>query len=154
MKRELTGKHVLAIFAAAFGTIIAVNLTLAYFAVASFPGVEVRNSYIASQNFDRQRNAQENLGWTVTPALEGGVLSVQIADAQGLPAQVDDLAVTLGRPSHDREDIHPQMQKRGGVWVGAADAPAGVWVLHLRATAPDGTEFRQRIDRFAGNIVR
>ena len=49
---EIKGWHVFATFAAAFGIIISVNLTLAFKAVATFPGLEVRNSYIASQSFD------------------------------------------------------------------------------------------------------
>ena len=64
MTREfkLTGWHVLAIFVGAFGVIIGVNVALAWNAVATFPGLEVDNSYIASQTFDDRREAQEALG--------------------------------------------------------------------------------------------
>ena len=44
MIREIKGIHVFAAFALAFGTIIAVNMTLAVQAVRTFPGLEVRNS--------------------------------------------------------------------------------------------------------------
>ena len=54
--RKLTGWHVLAIFTAAFGVIIGVNLTLAFNAVATFPGLETGNSYVASQSFDARRD--------------------------------------------------------------------------------------------------
>ncbi len=47
--RPLTGWHVLAMFVAGFGIIIGVNLTLAFKAVSTFPGLEVPNSYVASQ---------------------------------------------------------------------------------------------------------
>lgn len=46
--KELTGRHVLLMFVAGFGIIIAVNLTLAFSAVRTFPGLEVKNSYVAS----------------------------------------------------------------------------------------------------------
>ena len=53
-------------FVAAFGVIIGVNLVLALSAVRTFPGLEVKNSYVASQTFDERRAAQEALGWTVS----------------------------------------------------------------------------------------
>ena len=74
MTREfkLTGWHVLAIFVGAFGVIIGVNVALAWNAVATFPGLEVDNSYIASQTFDDRREAQEaptgSLGGAERPA--------------------------------------------------------------------------------------
>jgi len=56
-ERQFTGKHALAVFVAAFGVIIAVNLVLAYSAVKTFPGLEVktptspvRSSTIARRN--------------------------------------------------------------------------------------------------------
>ena len=42
MARELTGRHVLLITVAGFGTIIAVNLIMAFLAVGTFPGLEVK----------------------------------------------------------------------------------------------------------------
>mgnify|MGYP001760938923 FL=1 len=67
MTRPLTGKHVLAITLVAFGVIIGVNVLMAVKAVGTFPGLEVANSYVASQDFDRERAAQAALDWTVTP---------------------------------------------------------------------------------------
>ena len=52
MTRPLTGKHVLAITLVAFGVIIGVNVLMAVKAVGTFPGLEVANSYVASQDFD------------------------------------------------------------------------------------------------------
>ena len=53
-ERKFTGKHALAVFVGAFGVIIAVNLVLAYNAVKTFPGLEVKNSYVASQEFNER----------------------------------------------------------------------------------------------------
>ena len=46
-EKPLTGRHVFAVFLMAFGTIISVNVFMAYSAIKTFPGVEVENSYIA-----------------------------------------------------------------------------------------------------------
>ena len=65
--KEITGWHVFAIFALGFGTIVTVNLTLAWNAVHSFPGLEVKSSYVASQAFDRDRAAPRKKRWGGTP---------------------------------------------------------------------------------------
>lgn len=154
MRRELTGRHVLAITVAAFGIIIAVNVVMAIKAVGSFPGLEVPNSYVASQEFDRERAAQSALGWTVTPAYDGNELTLAIRDAQGLPAPVESLTATVGRPTHKRADQSPDFTHEGGLFRAALTLEPGIWNIHVVATAPDGTEFRQRLDHYAGAVVK
>jgi len=110
MTRELTGRHVLALFVAGFGVIIAVNLTLAFQAVRTFPGLEVKNSYVASQKFDLRRDAQEQLGWTARAELRGGMLRLELADAEGRPADVRGLSVVIGRATHERDDQTLEMR--------------------------------------------
>ncbi|WP_062560786.1 FixH family protein [Paracoccus aminovorans] len=153
MARELTGRHVLLITLAAFGTIIAVNVFMAVKAVGTFPGLEVKNSYVASQTFDRERAAQQALDWTVTPDYDGRELVLVIRDAQGNPAPVRTLDVTIGRPTHVREDQHPAFTYAGGLFRAPLHLAPGLWNIHLVATAPDGTVFRQRIDHYHGNRV-
>ncbi|WP_313349513.1 FixH family protein [Paracoccus sp. (in: a-proteobacteria)] len=153
MQRELTGRHVLIITLVAFGTIIAVNVFMAVKAVGTFPGLEVKNSYVASQNFDRERAAQEALNWTVTPEFDGHELLLTIRDEQGYPAPVQDLEVTVGRPTHSREDQTPRFTYSGGVFRAPLTLAPGTWNIHLTATSPDGTTFRQRIDHYHGNRV-
>lgn len=154
MTRELTGRHVLAITLTAFGVIVAVNLVMAVQAVKTFPGLEVKNSYVASQSFDRERAAQKALGWTVTPEYAEGLLTLVIRDAEGLPAQVRDLAVTIGRPTHVRDDQTPEMIYDNGIYRAAVELAPGDWNLHLTAHAADGTVFRQRLDHYQGARVK
>lgn len=144
--REITGRHVLAITVGAFGVIIGVNLVLAWKAVATFPGVEVKNSYVASQVFDRERIAQEALGWTLAPLYRDGVLSLSFTDAGGLPAEVAELAVLVGRATSSRDDQWPRFVKTGDRFVAPLDLAPGKWILRVEAQAPDGTRFRQRLD--------
>jgi nitrogen fixation protein FixH len=68
MTRRFTGWHLLAMLVAMFGTVIAVNVTMATFAAATFGGTVVDNSYVASQRFNDWLAAsrkQEALGWAV-----------------------------------------------------------------------------------------
>ena len=88
MTRELKGWHVAAMFCFGFSIIIAVNLTLAFNAVATFPGLEVGNSYVASQQFEERRAAQQALGWTAEAEYDGAAFTLSLTDTHALPAAV------------------------------------------------------------------
>ena len=143
---ELTGRRVLVITVSAFAVVIGVNLTLAYYAISTFPGLEVRNSYIASQTFDADRAAQLALGWTLVTDYEPGQLRLTFRDGAGLPAPVLDLAVLVGRATEARDDMSPAFRQIGGEFIAPLDLQPGKWMMQIQAVAPDGTAFRQRID--------
>ena len=145
---ELTGKHVLVITVSAFAVIIAVNLLLAYKAVSTFPGLEVENSYVASQAFDSDKAAQLALGWTLTPSYAGDEVRLAFTDPQGQPVTLGDLSVLIGRPTETQQDVTPRFVRKDGVYVAQAALNAGKWMMQVNATAQDGTAFRQRIDLF------
>jgi nitrogen fixation protein FixH len=145
MTREFTGWHMLAIMVGAFGIIIAVNLTLAWNAVATFPGLETRNSYVASQHFEADRAAQDALRWDVATTLQGGVLTLAITDAAGKVVQPRIISATLGRATHTGQDSTPAFAWNGTAYAAPVDAATGYWNLRLMLEAPDGTPFRRRI---------
>ena len=151
---ELTGKHVLGITVGAFGIIIAVNVVMAVQAVRTFPGLEVANGYIASQTFDAERKAQEALGWTATPEYRDGRLTLQLVDAEGLPASVLSLEVLVGRTTASKDDVVPSFTRVAGVWQADVSLARGKWMLKVEAEAPDGTIFRQRLELFVMDQVQ
>jgi len=142
---RMTGPKVLAIMVTAFGTIIAVNLTLAYSAVSTFPGLEVQNSYIASQNFNEELSAQQALGWDVSADVSGNELILKITGPDGSPAQVATLDALLGAATHVRDDQRPEFVFLDGAFRAPVDIAPGNWNIRLRATAADGTLFQQRV---------
>ncbi|MBA4489687.1 FixH family protein [Paracoccus sp. S1E-3] len=152
-RRPLNGRRVLTIFVGLFTVIIGANLVMAVQAISTFPGLEVKNSYVASQQFDAAREAQEALGWLAEPSYDAGALVLKISDRQGLPAPVQALRVTIGRPTQKRDDVTPEMRYSGGLWVADLALAPGAWVIHLEADAPDGTVFRQRLANYPGSIV-
>lgn len=143
---ELKGRHVLAITVSAFGVIIAVNVLMAFKAVSTFPGLEVRNSYVASQTFDAERKAQEGLGWTLTPTYDRGELRLAFADRDGHPVKLGGLAVLVGRTTDATSDQRPTFADLGGVYTAPLMLARGKWMMQIEAQAQDGTLFRQRID--------
>lgn len=144
MIREIKGWHVATIFVLAFGTIIAVNLTLAFNAVRTFPGLEVKNSYVASQSFDRDRAAQDALGWDVSATLDGTTLALSILE-DGRPIAPKIEAATFGRATSVAQDQTPEFAFDGTALIANVEAGRGNWNLRVKARAKDGTLFQQRI---------
>lgn len=143
---RIKGWHVFAGFAAAFGVIITVNVVMATKAITTFPGLEVRNGYIASQSFDDRRAAQEALGWDVRVEAEAGMLRLAFTDADGRPVQVGNIAATVGRPTEAKDDFTPEFVFDGSLYSAPVDLGAGKWILRLTAQSLDGVPFEQRLD--------
>ncbi len=140
--RPLTGRAVLVITLLGFGTVIGVNVTMAVYAIGTFPGLEVKNSYVASQAFDAEAKAQAALGWTSAASWADGRLAVRLLGRDGAPVQPADLTVLVTRPTEAREDRVVAMAFDGQGWAGPADLPPGRWRVRIAATAADGTAFR------------
>lgn len=144
MTREIKGWHVLGGFIFAFSIIISVNLTLAYNAVRTFPGLEVKNSYVASQAFDANRAAQQSLGWDVSARLHGDQLSLIIMQ-DGAPIAPLIEAATFGRATHVGQDQEPEFIFNGEALAANVIGGPGNWNLRLKARSADGTLFQQRV---------
>ena len=117
---RLKGWHVLTGFVSAFAVIISVNVFMATSAVRTFPGLEVKNSYVASQEFDRRRTQQEALGWTVLADWTGGMVHLSITDADG-PVRVKDLHAVVGRATQVADDVEPVFAFNGQTYEAPLD---------------------------------
>lgn len=144
-ERQLTGWHVAAIFVGAFGVIIAVNIVLAVKAVTTFPGLEVENSYVASQEFNARRTAQEALGWTILATETSGKVTLDITDRHGDPVKVAELRAVVGRATERTADVEPDFIFDGIRYSAPLDLGPGKWDVRIVALAQDGTEFIQRV---------
>lgn len=142
--RPITGRHVLALAIAAFGVIVGVNLLLAWFAVETFSGVVVDNSYVSSQTFDRDRIAQEALGWTLALDHAEGALAVEFTDAAGHVVRPASLSVVAGRPATNREDVTLALVETPRGWIAEAPLADGIWTVRVDAVAADGTAYHRR----------
>lgn len=142
--KQITGWHVMGLFGLGFGIIIAVNLTLAFNALRTFPGLEVKNSYVASQSFDRERAAQTALEWDVSARLSGDALVLSfLSDGKPLAPTLE--KTVFGRATSVRADQEPAFTFDGTAYVAPVQAGPGNWNLRVVARAPDGTLFKQRI---------
>lgn len=146
--RKITGWHVVAVFVASFGLIIAVNILMAYKAISTFPGLEVKNSYIASQQFDKKRAAQQALRWTAEVQYADGQMILSIKDQSGVSVQADTLSVLVGRTTTVQHDIFPDFIFDGERYRTNLRLAAGAWLVKLDAVSVDGVTFEQRLDLY------
>lgn len=145
-EKQITGRHVLAVAVAAFGVIIGVNVLMAYKAVSTFPGLEVKNSYVASQQFDAKRDAQQALGWVIEPVYKDGELTLEFRTEGGASVIPQDLNVLIGRTTESRDDIKPEFSGYAGKYSAPVELARGKWMMRVEATSEDGTPFQQRLE--------
>jgi len=144
IRRPLTGRRVLTYLLLAFATVVTANMTLLYAALGSFPGLVVRNSYVASQHFDADRAAQERLGWQSSVSYADGAVTLRLRDAAGVPVTLSALEVQIGRPARDSEDRPLELVEGADRWEAAVELAPGRWQIAIRAVGMDGREYRQR----------
>lgn len=132
---ELTGKKFAAILVAGFTVVIAVNLTMASFAIGGFSGTVVDNSYVASQKFNGwldQVEQQKELDWDAQLVRRSDSL---IAIATNVPAGATvyaDIRRPLGLPDSRRLAF---AHKSDGNYVTQQPLPNGRWIIRLHIDA-------------------
>ncbi len=144
-EKQITGKQVFFVTASAFTVIIGVNLTLAYKAVSTFPGLEVKNSYVASQSFEARRDAQEALGWNVDVSYENNELSVAFQTSDGESVEARDVELLIGRKTNSTDDQTPDLTYSNGAFRAPVDLEPGYWTVRLTAMSEGGTAFQKRL---------
>lgn len=144
--KEFTGKHMLAIMLAFFGVIFVANFTMAYFAFSSWTGLVVKNSYVASQQFNEKTAELEKAAFGVTATINysDNQLKISLKNIGGHTIQATNVVVTLGRPSHEREDRTIALSPVGsGLYSAAFKLGEGQWAGLVSAAIP-GHENWQR----------
>lgn len=135
-RAKFTGKHMALVFVGGFGIVIAVNLVMASFAVGSFHGTVVDNSYVASQNYNdwlARAETSRQLGWEVQASqrADGRV----VLDTAGVPAAAK-VAAEAERPLGAREATHLTFAPAGeGRWVSDKALADGRWQMRIAIEA-------------------
>jgi nitrogen fixation protein FixH len=138
---QIRGRHVLIAMLAFFGAVIAVNVTFVVFAVQSFPGEDVRRSYLQGLNYNdtlAQRRSEAALDWSASATLieQDGAPAVEIDLRDRQSAPIDGLTVTgeLRWPTTAEFDHTLTFEPRGaGRYIARVpDLRAGRWILRGR----------------------
>lgn len=135
-KGKFTGRHMAIIMVAGFGIVIAVNATMAAYAIGGFHGVVVENSYVASQKFNGWLEEAEQaraLGWQVKP--ERGPDGHVLLRTAGVPEGTR-FEAALRRPLGEKAFADLTFRPLGdGLWRSDQPVDEGRWLIRLSADA-------------------
>lgn len=140
---RFTGKHMIASMVCFFGVIIAVNLYMATLASKSWTGLIVKNSYVASQEFNgelKKAAEQKNWGWHSTINYAAGTLVLTLRDEDKNIITFDKVVAEIGRPAFEQSDkVIEFMPIASGSNKIMIHLKEGVWALKIRGTAAGKT---------------
>jgi nitrogen fixation protein FixH len=140
--RRITGRTVLIVAVAAFSVVIAANMTMLWAATGSFPGLVVKNSYVASQDFDDRTAAQDAIGWEAAVAHEEGRLLVSITDEAGDAVEGLRVEAVVGRPATNEVDRPLTLRAEpDGLYGAPVELGAGQWRVSLSAADTAGRSY-------------
>lgn len=145
--KEFTGRHMLGTMVAFFGVIITVNLVMARFAVTTWSGLVVPNTYVASQEFNSRAAASRAiaaLGYQIDLDSGADGLSIVLTDADGQPAFADSLIAQLRRPVGEHQDRQMVFTRYpDGTYRAPGELLEGEWIATVTATRGDETIYKR-----------
>lgn len=147
--RGFTGWHMLAVMGLFFGTIISVNLVMAWNASRSWSGLVVENTYIASQQFNGKVAKTRAFA-------ASGVEGALVADANRIrytltrdgeaERTAERVVAVFKRPVEEHEDVRIELDREApGVFVVAQALKPGQWIADMTAMAGQEIVYRQAI---------
>tara|TARA_R110002020_G_scaffold47651_5_gene135586 strand:- start:3201 stop:3710 length:510 start_codon:yes stop_codon:yes gene_type:complete len=145
--KEFTGKHMLFTMVAFFGVIITVNLVMARFAITTWSGLVVPNTYVASQEFNAkaaESRAVAALGYQVKLTPDASGLAIDFIDSAGKPALADSMIAELRRPVGEHQDREMVLTRGAdGVYRAAGELAEGEWIATVTATRGGQTLYKR-----------
>lgn len=151
-KGKLTGWHVLVIMLGFFGVMFAVNGVFLYHAITSFPGEDVKKSYLQGLDYNQTldaKAAQDQLGWSAAAGVVGPDLVFDLTDAKGNPLSGYQVMSELRRAASTAHDQTLPMQplEAGSYAVNVSDLPAGRWDVQFQVMEPAAGDIIFRADK-------
>lgn len=138
-----TGWHMFGVLVLFFGTIITVNLTMAYFATSTWSGLVVKNTYIASQEFNGKAAAIRDMlatGIKGKLTVSKGEILYELAIAGSGPVEVDKVTAHFKRPVGEHQDFIAELQPIGnGRYSVSHEVLPGHWIVEVIAVKGDKT---------------
>lgn len=133
--KAFTGRHMTAILVGFFAIVIAVNLTMARFAMSTFGGKVVENSYVASQHYNewlKRADAQERLGWDARITLDARRHVLLALGKDGVPLDGIRALATVNHPVGRTPPAALNLEPAaGGVLRSSRPLAPGRWRIDL-----------------------
>lgn len=150
---EFTGWHMFTIICMFFGTIITVNMILAYNAGSTWTGLVVKNTYVASQIFNEETEKLEQqraMGWSSDLQYKDEQLLVKLINAEGALISEAIVSAKIGNPVHESNDHVVSFNQIGDFYVVDNNLEDGLWQIDLQVQTRDGLSWNKSIRLVVG----
>ncbi len=142
--KKFTGYHATMIIVAFFTVVVGVNMVMARFALSTFGGTVVDNSYVASQKYNKwleQARDQQANGWNVSPVVRfGNKARLSITGTNRTGSQGATVVALAEHPVGRAEPFEISfVEDRPGEYLSTQIVPAGRWKLKLLISRADKT---------------
>ncbi|GAA0487602.1 FixH family protein [Parasphingorhabdus litoris] len=134
--KKFTGFHATAMIVAFFAVVVSVNMVMARFAISTFGGTVVDNSYVASQKYNEwleEARKQQAHGWTasrITRVQDKVAMTVLQADESALANAT--ITAVAEHPVGRSEPITLNFIENGaGSYISQDALPEGRWKLRV-----------------------
>jgi len=148
-RKPFTGRHAAMILVAFFGVVISVNIVMASFALSTFGGTVVDNSYVASQHYNEwlaRADAQDRLGWDKSVTVDRNRHVWLTVRKDGVLVEGLRIVATLRHPLGQTPARAMRFAPAADGALRSLDAlPAGRWQLDL-SVHHGADEARYRVD--------
>ena len=132
-----TGWHMVGVMCLFFGTIISVNFYMAWRATHTWSGLVVKNTYVASQEFNgkvAEAKALAATGVVGTLDLDGSDIRYRLSDADERAVAADAVMLSFKRPVGEEQDFDLSLEQQGeGLFSARRDLPDGTWIVEAEA---------------------
>ncbi|WP_339827578.1 FixH family protein [uncultured Parasphingorhabdus sp.] len=140
--KKFTGYHATIMIVSFFAVVITVNMIMARFALSTFSGTVVDNSYVASQKYNQwleQARTQKAHGWTVSPAVrKADKASITVTGPDGAGLQSATMEALAEHPIGRTEPFEISFANIGeGEFQSIEPLPEGRWKLKIIVSQND-----------------
>ena len=135
---RFTGWHMLGVMVLFFGTIITVNMIMAWNAVSSWSGLVVPNTYVASQQFNGKAEAAKRRaasGIKGSLSVNADDVSYRIHHPSNQSYRPDSVVLNFKRPVGESQNFELTLSPTGdGIYKAVHSVPAGQWIVESIVT--------------------
>ncbi|MEM7638697.1 MAG: FixH family protein [Pseudomonadota bacterium] len=149
---RLKGWHVLVILMAFFGVMFTVNGIFLFHAITSFPGEDVKKSYVQGLNYNdtlAARAAQAELGWSAEAGWQDDQLIFRLRDDQGIALSNMSVIGEIRRHATRSEDRVLVFNASGAGEYVVPDTPleSGQWTLRIDVYDPQAETLLLNVEK-------
>lgn len=135
---RFTGWHMLGVMFLFFGTIITVNMIMAWNAVSSWSGLVVQNTYVASQQFNGKAEAAKRraaTGIKGSLSVNGENVMYQVYHPSDAAYRPDSVVLNFKRPVGETQNFELTLSPTAdGKYMAVHSVPAGQWIVESIVT--------------------